>query len=80
MSNFNKKMPKENLGNSKKPFENENDEMKLLNIKKKKTETKPAKIYSSDHKRLRFASVEHDKNMIDILSEAIDLWIEKHNN
>ena len=72
-------MPKENLGNSKKPFENENDEMKLLNIKRK-NRNKTSQNLCSDHKRLRFASVEHDKNMIDILSEAIDLWIEKHNN
>lgn len=78
MSNFNKKMPKENLGNSKKPFENKDDEKKLLNIQKSKTETKQAKLYVDDHKSLRLASVIHDKNMIDILSEAIELWLKEN--
>lgn len=78
MSDFNKKIPSEMLGNSKKPFQNDKDEKKLLNINKSKTETKPSKLYVADHKRLRIASAMHDKNMIDILNEAIDLWIEKN--
>lgn len=80
MSDFNKKIPSEMLGNSKKPFQNDKDEKKLLNINKSKVETKPSKLYVTDHKRLRIASAMHDKNMIDILSEAIDLWIEKNDN
>lgn len=80
MSDFNKDIPSKMLGNSKKPFQNDKDEKKLLSIKKSKTETKQAKLYISDHKRLRIASAMNDKNMIDILSEAIDLWIEKNDN
>lgn len=78
MSDFNKDIPSKMLGNSKKPFQNDKDEKKLLSIKKSKTETKQAKLYVTDHKRLRIAAAMHDRNMIDILSEAIDLWIKKN--
>lgn len=75
MSKFNKELPEEMLGNSKKPFQSEKDERTILKKKKPSTETKQAKLYASDHKRLRIAAAMSDKNMIDILSESIEMWI-----
>lgn len=49
--------------------------------KKKKVEnkTKPAKLYEKDHQKIRIAAAVHDKQMIEILSESIDLWMKKNN-
>lgn len=78
MSEFNKKMPEEFIGNTTQPFKNEKDERLILE-KKKNTETKQAKLYVEDHKKVRIASAMSDKKMIDILSEAIDLWVKENN-